>query len=220
MNDDHQFKFCGHDLTALANGALWVADQRMLIVSDLHLGKSDRIARRSGRMLPPYETRETLAKISDSIDCFQPETVVCLGDSFDDLRAAQSLDDDNQLTLATLQAGRDWIWVEGNHDPGPVNLGGRHLAEHAVGAMILRHIATKDAHGEISGHYHPKCALQHGGTRPSFLIDADRIVMPAFGVYTGGLRGTHPILRGLMKSDAVAVLTGKRALAVPFAATV
>ncbi|MEO1703838.1 MAG: metallophosphoesterase, partial [Pseudomonadota bacterium] len=54
--NEHEFSLAGATLTARASGALFWAASSMLVVSDLHLGKSDRIARRSGAMLPPYET--------------------------------------------------------------------------------------------------------------------------------------------------------------------
>lgn len=213
----HVFTLSQTTLHALPSGALWAPQTGTLTVSDLHLGKSDRVARRSGRMLPPYETRATLDKLDAVIDAVRPARVICLGDSFDDLSAANSLDEIEKMQLARQQAGRDWIWIEGNHDPGPVDLGGRHLSEYSEGGMTYRHIASS-AVAEVSGHYHPKCSLR-GGTRPAFLIDASRVIMPAFGAYTGGLNARHPSLRALMATDALAVLTGKRALPVPLAAT-
>ena len=59
-------------------------------------------------------------------------------------------------------AGRRWVWVLGNHDPGPVDLGGSHLAEVRVGPLAFRHEATP-AGAEVSGHYHPKLALPGAG---------------------------------------------------------
>jgi DNA ligase-associated metallophosphoesterase len=218
MNGAHNFHFYNHTLTALPQGALWIATARTLCVSDLHLGKSDRIARRSGRMLPPYETRETLSKLDTLITALNPECVICLGDSFDDLDAAQSLTEADHLLLTTMQAGRNWVWIEGNHDPGPVELGGAHRADFTLDSITFRHIATPEA-GEISGHYHPKCSLPKGGARPAFLIDKTRIIMPAFGAYTGGLRAHDPALQKLMAKDATAVLTGRKAIPVPLAAT-
>lgn len=220
MNNAYTFTFCDVSCFALPAGALWIPDSATLSVSDLHLGKSDRIARRSGTLLPPYETRETLARLEKLVDQFAPSQVICLGDSFDDLDAALSLDEDDRLLLLRLQAGRDWVWIEGNHDPGPVDLGGRHLNELALGALTFRHIAEIGATGEISGHYHPKCALPRGGSRPAFLIDENRIILPAFGAYTGGLRANHPTLTTFMGTNATAVLTGRKALPVPLKATV
>ena len=215
----HVFHLSGVELHALPTGGLWTPGSATLTVSDLHLGKSDRVARRRGLMLPPYETRATLDKLDALLEALRPARVVCLGDSFDDLDAAESLDEAERLQLTRQQAGRDWVWIEGNHDPGPVDLGGRHLNEWRDGPLVWRHIAEVEAEGEISGHYHPKCGVGRGGTRPAFLLDGRRVILPAFGAFTGGLRATHPALRRLMAPDALAVLTGRRAMPVPYAAT-
>ena len=52
-------------------------------------------------------------------------------------------------------------------------------------------------------------------TRPCFLVDAARLILPAFGAYTGGLRADHPSLRALFGPGARAVLTGEPCVAVP-----
>lgn len=214
----HPFNLGGVGLVARASGALWQGAERLLCVSDLHLGKSERIARRNGGLLPPYEVQATLERLEAEISATDPRIVVCLGDSFDDLGAAQSLGDDAPGWLARLQAGRRWIWIEGNHDPGPVDLGGSHLAQFGAGGLTYRHICT-GLPSEISGHYHPKLALAGGGgSRPCFLIDAQKVILPAFGAYTGGLPASSETLQSLMGPNAIAVLTGKRALAVPLAA--
>ena len=214
----HAFTFAGTGLQALGSGALFWPDQRLLCVSDLHLGKSERQGRRNGAMLPPYETIDTLTRLGDAIGATDPATVVCLGDSFDDATAFDALDEDAQLWIARLQAGRDWIWIEGNHDPGPVGLGGRHLAQLHLGPLTFRHIAEAGAQGEVSGHYHPKARLRARGaglSRPCFLVDADRIILPAFGTYTGGLRSEDAALCHLMRPEALAILTGPTPRAIP-----
>ncbi|MCR8723265.1 ligase-associated DNA damage response endonuclease PdeM [Frigidibacter sp. ROC022] len=208
----------GATLLALGSGALWWAERRMLVVSDLHLGKSDRIARNGGAMLPPYETGDTLARLESDIMRSGAETVVCLGDSFDDPGAAARLDEAARLWLMRMQAGRRWIWVEGNHDPGPIELGGSHLAELPSPPLLFRHIARPGASGEVSGHYHPKAGVHARGrvmTRPCFLADSDRIVLPAYGTYTGGLRAQSPALSHLMRPEALAILTGPVPQAIP-----
>ncbi len=209
------FPFCGETLTALASGALYWADEDLLTVSDLHLGKSERIARRGGTLLPPYDTEETLERLAADIRSLAPKTVLCLGDSFDDLAAAQALDDNHRTTIGMLQAGRTWLWLEGNHDPGPVDLGGAHLDEYRKGPLTFRHIAEAEtAPGEISGHYHPKARVKRT-SRPCFMVDATRLILPAYGCYTGGLDWMTPVLRGLFADQAVAYLTGRQVLAVP-----
>jgi DNA ligase-associated metallophosphoesterase len=161
-------------------------------------------------MLPPYETRATLDRLSAAVDQTDPRTILCLGDSFDDLAAADSLAEEDRATLLRLQAGREWVWIEGNHDPGPVDLGGSHRAALTVGALTFRHIATPGATAEVSGHYHPKLALPGTGARACFLFDSRRLILPAYGAYTGGLRAGDPALRGLFGPDVRAILTGRR----------
>lgn len=209
------FSFCGLTLTALPSGALFYATAKILCVSDLHLGKSDRIARRLGQMLPPYETLATLDKLHADIGATNPATVICLGDSFDDLAAAGALPEDARLWLLRLQAGRRWIWVEGNHDAGPVELGGEHLANVTLGGLIWRHIAEPHAVGEVTGHYHPKLALPGCAARACFLYDTQRVILPAYGAYTGGLHCTAPVLQALFSAPAYAILTGKRSILAP-----
>lgn len=200
-------------LQALPSGALFWADHSLLVVSDLHFGKSDRLARRGGALLPPYETRATLMKLDRDLTTTGARRVICLGDSFDDLTAAGEMAEDDSLWLTRLMAGRDWTWIEGNHDAGPVSVGGTHLAVLRVAGLTFRHIASAEVH-EISGHYHPKARLP-GRTAPCFLIDAARVIMPAYGAYTGGLNCDHPDLQALMQPRALAVLTGATCLARP-----
>lgn len=214
----HEFLFAGTRLAALGSGALWWPEARTLCVSDLHLGKSERLARRGGALLPPYETRETLTRLERDIGATDARLVICLGDSFDDLAAAEGLDDTFVLWLTRLMAGRRWIWIEGNHDPGPVGLGGTHLAELHAPPLTFRHIARAGAAGEVSGHYHPKARVSLRGrslSRPCFLYDSDRVILPAYGTFTGGLRSDDTALSRLMRPEAVAVLTGMTPRPVP-----
>lgn len=210
--------FQGHRLEARGSGALYWPEEALLCVSDLHLGKSARAARRWGVQLPPYDVEDTLNRLEDEITTTQPETVLCLGDSFDDLSAARDLSDTAKERLLTLQAGRLWIWAEGNHDPGPVEIGGTHVAQFCRAGLTFRHIAEPSATGEISGHYHPKAAVKTRArtiTRPCFLVDQKRLILPAFGTYTGGLRSSDAALTRLMGPEAKAIVTGQVAFAVP-----
>jgi DNA ligase-associated metallophosphoesterase len=214
----HEFLFAGTKLAALGSGALWWSEAQILCVSDLHLGKSERLARLGGAMLPPYETRDTLSRLEGDIGRTGARTVVCLGDSFDDLAASRHIAEDMALWIARLMAGRRWVWIEGNHDPGPVGLGGTHLAELHAPPLTFRHIARPASAGEISGHYHPKARISLRGrslSRSCFLYDSDRVILPAYGTFTGGLRSDDEALDRLMRREAVAVLTGMTPRPVP-----
>ncbi len=179
----------GTSMIADLAGALYWPDQRLLVVADLHLEKGSSFAAR-GVLLPPYDTLATLGQLSAVIARFDPKAVIALGDSFHDGEAHQRLSAANRDHLAALQARRDWIWIVGNHDPElPCALGGTVASELAIGAINFRHEPT-GARGEIAGHLHPKARIAARGRaieRRCFASDGERLVMPSFGAYTGGL---------------------------------
>ena len=162
----------GMTLHARPSGALWWPEASILIVSDLHLGRSERLARRGDSLLPPYDSMETISRRATARLELVPKSVICLGDSFDDPRAAEELDDGLRRRISSLMAGRRWIWIAGNHDPHSPSMGGSFMEEVVRGPLTFRHIAHPRAEaGEVSGHYHPKV---HVPTR------AGRVTKPCF----------------------------------------
>lgn len=208
----------GERLDPRPSGALYWPAQSLLVVGDLHLGRSERLARQGAGLLPPYETADTLNRLEEEIARLRPRVVVCLGDSFDDLEAAAALTGDVALRIERLAAGRRWIWIAGNHDPGPVDLPGTHLAEAALAPLVFRHIAESGAVlgpslGEVSAHFHPKARVSRRGqriSRPCFLVDENRVILPAFGTYTGGLDALSPAFDPLLAPTARALLLGRK----------
>ena len=176
-------------LVADLSGALFWEEQRLLVVSDLHLEKGSSFAAR-GVLLPPYDTVATLGRLAAVIARHDPSMVIALGDSFHDRTAHERLSESDRDALSALQARRDWIWISGNHDPAlPSDLGGVVATEVAIGPIAFRHEPT-GASGEIAGHLHPKARVSTRGRsmeRRCFACDGERAVMPAFGAYTGGL---------------------------------
>ncbi|MEH2511776.1 DNA ligase-associated metallophosphoesterase [Nitrobacteraceae bacterium AZCC 1564] len=179
----------GVTFAADISGALFWEEQRLLVVSDLHLEKGSSFAQR-GVLLPPFDTAATLARLSAVIARHDPRTVISLGDSFHDREAHERLSPGNRETLMALQARRDWIWISGNHDPAlSRDVGGVVADEVAIGPIAFRHDPT-GATGEIAGHLHPKARVSTRGRsveRRCFASDGARAIMPAFGSYTGGL---------------------------------
>jgi uncharacterized protein len=179
------------DVTFLADlsGALFWEQQRLLVVSDLHLEKGSSFAVR-GVLLPPYDTVATLSRLAAVMTRYNPRTVIALGDSFHDRTAHQRLSMADRDAITALQIRRDWIWISGNHDPAlPSDLGGVVASEVAIGPIAFRHEPT-GASGEIAGHLHPKARVSTRGRsmeRRCFASDGERAVMPAFGAYAGGL---------------------------------
>jgi metallophosphoesterase superfamily enzyme len=120
-----------------------------------------------------------------------------------------------------MMAGRDWIWIAGNHDPDPPKeLGGDCAAELAIGPLVFRHEPAPGAPhidsadggdgaageivgeiaGEIAGHLHPAARVRARGRsvrRRCLASDGRRAILPAFGAYTGGLNVRGKAFSGL-----------------------
>jgi DNA ligase-associated metallophosphoesterase len=187
-------------LEAFAEGVLWWADRRMLVVADLHLEKGSSYARR-GQLLPPYDTTETLARLGRLTARLDPLVVIALGDSFHDDGGAARLGTRDRDDLRALQRGRDFVWIAGNHDPGrPHGLDGLYADELAVGPIVFRHEPRPGEIGEIAGHLHPSARVAGRGKsvrRKCFAGDGHRLVLPAFGAYAGGLNVLDRAFAGL-----------------------
>ncbi len=174
------------------SGALWWPEERTIVVSDLHLEKAASIARSKGLMLPPYDTAATLEKLSALIDVFNPRRVICLGDSFHDCDSSGRMPAAYLAMLATLQLGREWIWITGNHDPEIArHICGERYEKLSLNSLSFRHEPTEGAErGEICGHLHPAAKIRRMGRtirRACFATNGNRLVLPAFGALTGGL---------------------------------
>jgi len=84
--------------------------------------------------------------------------------------------------------------------------------------LVFRHIAEDGAEGEVSGHYHPKARISVRGrslSRRCALIDEARLILPAYGAYTGGLFCDRPDLSRLMSARAEAILLGSPPIRLP-----
>ena len=188
---DETIAVAGITLLADAAGAIYWPDEKLLIVADLHLEKGSAFAAR-GVLLPPYDTAATLARVAHLIERYAPRLVIALGDSFHDGGGPLRMAAPDRVTLTTLQRGRDWLWITGNHDPHPADgIGGEFAAALALGALTFRHEPSADAcDGEVAGHLHPVARVAQRGravSRRCFATDGRRLVMPAFGAYAGGL---------------------------------
>jgi DNA ligase-associated metallophosphoesterase len=212
MRDQTTLTIAGRTFVTDPSGALWCAAARLLVVSDLHLEKGSAFARR-GVPLPPYDTAETLRTLATVVHRFQPRTIVSLGDSFHDQGGPARMSHDDARSLAALQAGREWIWIAGNHDPRfDGEIAGRFLPELTDGAIRFVHEPTAGAvTGEIAGHLHPSAviAVRGGRIRRKVFVSCEtRLVMPAFGSFTGGLDIADPAIRSLFPARPSVVALG------------
>jgi DNA ligase-associated metallophosphoesterase len=204
-------------LHADCSGILYWPEHGLFAVADLHLEKGSSFARR-GVLLPPYDTATTLARLAEAVGRYQPKIVVALGDNFHDRDGAGRMADTDRAVLKGLQRGRDWVWIAGNHDPEPMqDVGGVFTEVLAIGALTFRHEPSRDnGDGEIAGHLHPLARVAQRGrevSRRCFAGDGKRLVMPAFGAYTGGLNIRDRAFAGLFdRTSFIAHMLGERRL--------
>ena len=216
----------GERLMLTPEGALVWPAAGLLAIADLHLEKGSAFAAR-GMLLPPWDSRATLDRLVALLRRYTPRIVLALGDSFHDGAGHTRLDAADAARLRAVAASHRMIWIAGNHDPAPpAGLGGESTAVFAAGPLMFRHepdlrLARTNA-GEICGHLHPKAAIaSRGGTlrRPCFVADSRRVLLPAFGAYTGGLDVADPAIARWFGPTARAFLLGReRLFSFPLAA--
>lgn len=212
------FDLNGAALLAHVSGGLFWPDEGLLVVADLHLEKGSSYAPR-GDLLPPYDTAATLERLLALVETLRPSRLVFLGDSFHDPAGPDRLATQDRRRLARLQQTAELIWVEGNHDLGshPPGLG-RAVVSLEVGPLTFRHEAEpKTAVGEVSGHFHPKARIRvsTGSTSARcFIFDRRRVILPAFGAYTGGLDVRHPAVATHFPNGFKLIALGQRRAAL------
>lgn len=182
----------------------------MAIVSDLHLEKGSHYARR-GFFLPPHDTHETLERLHASLADLNARNILVLGDTFHDDHGYNRLSLQDRALFETLIEFNP-IWIIGNHDGNFVPSGFTAHKSFLLDGIIFNHEAQPETSFEISGHYHPKIEIIHKKGRVSrrcFVEDGVRIILPAFGAYTGGLSITDKSFTQIINNPRIYALGEK-----------
>jgi uncharacterized protein len=208
----------GLELVPDLSGALFIPDYSALVVADLHFEKATSFARR-GFHLPPFDTRSTLSLLGEVICRRGPERLIALGDSLHDGLAASRIADADLASIRNLAECSSLLWVAGNHDPKPARgLPGAMVKEVRLGTLVLRHVPRKRLQGEleIAGHLHPVASVSRRGQRlrgRCFIADDRRLVLPAFGAFTGGRDVRASEIIGLFENGCFRTwIIGRRAI--------
>lgn len=218
LSKEHRISLNGLDLIPDLSGALFVPDFKTLLIADLHLEKASNMAKR-GVHLPPYDTRASLAQLEAVITHTRPEQLIFLGDSFHDDGARERISEADLVRLRAISESAATIWITGNHDPHPpTDIGGRIADEVIFGGVTLRHepktLGPEEM--EIAGHLHPGSAVSQRGKRihcKCFIGNATRLIMPAFGSFTGALSISAAPFRDLFTGKDFHVwMLGQRAI--------
>ncbi len=208
------FPFCGDEFVLTKSRALFWPRENALLVADLHLEKASFFARH-GQLLPPYDSRETLERLAETLRETGARRVYTLGDNFHDSDGSQTLGDYECGMLSALTRATEWVWITGNHDPAMEAKSGGIIAEELeVAGVVLRHIAKKgETRPELSGHFHPRVQIKihhRHIRRPCAVVSHNddatcgRMILPAFGALTGGMDAGDPaILKALQPASSI-----------------
>lgn len=208
----------GAELVPHLSGGLYWPDEKTLIVSDLHLEHGASLARR-GLHVPPFDTRATVSELKALIAETGAARLLLLGDSFHAADAHDEIGEEDRASLRAITSTIETIWISGNHDPEPPkDLGGAAAESFTIGSFLLRHVPASVPQGccEISGHLHPGASVVQRGHRnhgKCFVGDQRRLIMPAFGTYTGALSVASRAFDGLFdEPEANVYVLGRSAI--------
>jgi DNA ligase-associated metallophosphoesterase len=203
QNAMHRISILGNQFSLLPEKAIYVEQQKMLLVSDIHLGKSETF-QSLGVPIPNLVNQTTLDRLQKLCSKYDLDYVFILGDLFHSRHALvdEVLDCWFQF-LKSTQANVQLI--VGNHDRAFVSK----LEQLSVSCildsmrmdnLILSHEPeSKPKHVNICGHIHPCIRIKNKLDNlrlPCFYFDhtLNQIVLPSFGEFTGGYE--VPLLAG------------------------
>ncbi|WP_409431947.1 ligase-associated DNA damage response endonuclease PdeM [Litorimonas sp. RW-G-Af-16] len=172
----------------------YLPDHDTLLMGDLHFEKASFLQMNGHAPLPALDTQDTLERLWDVIGRYAPAHVVALGDSFHDVDAGDRLSAKHVEAMnALVTSVPKFTWVLGNHDPDiPKAVTGEQQDHLTLGRFLLTHLPTDSDAGEFNmcGHLHPKARVKvrkRAISHPCFACGENRIILPSFGTFTGGL---------------------------------
>ncbi|WP_297370501.1 phosphoesterase [Acidocella sp.] len=177
--------------------AFWPA-KRVLIVADLSLERLSSIAVSPMSAADPRVAFERLLRL---VRLYRPSKIILLGAQTGARFSPRRIHQDDKARLEAIAREAPFIWVSaGEHEPGV--LPGQFVHVHREGPFIFRHEATPQLGPreiEISGFHRPKASIAARArrvSRPCFVADARRLVLPAFaGAAEGADVRDQPIAR-------------------------
>ena len=188
------YKLLSQQLWLSAHRTIFWEQEKALIVSDLHFGKTGHF-RKSGIAVPQAVYKEDLQRLVHGIQYFQPRQLMVVGDLFHSRQNKE---------LELFQRWRHDFpdlhihLIKGNHDilhDSWYQQCGIHVTEDELqlGCFRFRHdldeVAAHDNAYFFSGHIHPgvriKGAAKQSLSFPCFYFAKAFCVLPAFSRFTG-----------------------------------
>lgn len=190
---DTQINIQGEELVLNAFRAVYWKKEKMLIVADMHLGKTAHF-RAAGISVPSSIIKTDLDRLTYLIGTYQPKILLVVGDMFH-----------HQKMNSDLDIFKDWrnqfeklsiYLVQGNHDrlknlyyqnmgielfKPNLNLG--------LFQFVHEYVEPNEKYFSISGHIHPGVLLKGKAKQaiklPCFAVSNHHLILPAFSLFTG-----------------------------------
>lgn len=191
------FRVREQSLCLSADRSVYWEDQRALIVSDLHFGKTGHF-RKAGIGVPQSVFREDIQRLVSLVQFFNPSTLIVVGDMFHS-HANKELE-----LFARWRSDFAWLniqLIKGNHDilqrswyegvgieifDSTLKVGG-FCFQHDAGDCSTG--ADGQDHYVFSGHVHPGVTIHGMGRQslrfPCFYFSDRHCILPAFSRFTG-----------------------------------
>jgi DNA ligase-associated metallophosphoesterase len=186
-----------NDFLLNSNRTIFWEQEKILILSDLHLGKTGHF-RKSGIAVPAAVMKEDMQRFIAAIQFFKPLQVVIVGDLFHSVANKEHelfLKWRNDLPHIPI------LLVKGNHDIVPdawykkagietidmIWRKNNFLFVHEIEDAREENVSEHDYF--FSGHIHPAISIKGLGKQslrfPCFYFTDNYAVLPAFGKFTG-----------------------------------
>ncbi len=190
----HSIVIQDEEIYLLPEKALWWPAQKVLIVADLHWGKSAHF-RKNGIAIPANTQRQDEKRLADLIQQHKAEHLIIAGDLFhskanNETDAFQSWRKAHLSLQISLVIGNHDILPEDTYTSLNVHL---HKDAYHYAPFLISHYETDTPHFTIHGHIHPAIRMNGNGRQSirlsCFAQTKNSLILPAFGQFTG----THTI---------------------------
>jgi uncharacterized protein len=194
MNTYLPYHFRNNHFLLSANRTVFWEEQKALILSDLHLGKSGHF-RKNGIGIPQNMFKEDLNRLHAEIQLYKPDQLIIVGDLFH-----SHSNKEHELFLKWINELNplEVNLVMGNHDilekDWYTNAGIKlHEEWLSIGPFVFTHdmgsVKNQEDKYYFSGHVHPGITMRGIGKQsirfPCFYFNKEYAVLPAFGKFTG-----------------------------------
>jgi len=178
----------------LPQKAVFWKNEKTLLISDLHLGKVTHF-RKEGIAIPSAAFDNNFKRLDELIVLNTPSRIIFLGDLFHNHHNVE-------WELFTAWRNKfhliEMSIVLGNHDILPQRLFAENKItvfedKYSIGNFVFAH-HPKEIHMtntySFCGHIHPvycfRAKARQSLKLPCFIVDESQIILPSFGVFTGG----------------------------------